>query len=138
MKSMHVISFFAGALVMLAVSTLSQSKASTSNHVYELRVYHAAAGKLDALKARFADHTDAIFKKHNLKSIGYWVPEDNKDNLFIYIVEHPSKAEADKNWDAFQKDPEWVKVKADSEVNGSLATKVDRTFMDPTEFSKLK
>ena len=31
---------------------------------------------MDALKARFGDHTDAIFKRHNMNSVGYWVPED--------------------------------------------------------------
>ena len=47
---------------------------------------------MDALKARFGDHTDSIFKRHNMKSIGYWSPEDAPDsqNLFIYILEHPS------------------------------------------------
>ena len=68
----------------------------------------ALVGKLDALKDRFGDHTDAIFKRHNLKSVGYWIPQENPDNLFIYILEHPSKAEADKNWDAIQKDPDFV------------------------------
>ena len=41
-----------------------------------LRLYHVKEGKMDALKARFGDHTDAIFKRHNMKSIGYWQPED--------------------------------------------------------------
>jgi hypothetical protein len=43
-----------------------------------------------------------------------------------------------KNWDAFQADPEWKKVKADSEVNGPLVDHIDRYFMDPTGFSALK
>ena len=52
-----------------------------------------------------------------MKSIGYWVPEDapSSQNLFIYILEHPSRQEAEKNWAAFQADPEWKKVKAESE-----------------------
>ena len=49
------------------------------------------AGKLDASNARFRDHTEAIFKRHDLKTIGYWVPEDNKDNLLIYIVDTRAK-----------------------------------------------
>ena len=31
---------------------------------------------MDALKARFGDHTDALFRRHNMKSIGYWQPQD--------------------------------------------------------------
>jgi hypothetical protein len=57
-------------------------------------------GKTEALQARFRDHTDAIFKRHNMKSVGYWVPEDEpaSQNLFIYILEHLSRQEAEKNW----------------------------------------
>ena len=95
---------------------------------------------MDALKARFCDHTDAIFRRHNMKSIGYWSPEDAPDsqNLFIYILEHPSRQEAEKNWAAFQADPEWKKVKAESEANGPLVDHIDHYFMDPTSFSALQ
>ena len=105
---------------MTAFTTLGQSK--PSQHVYELRMYHVNQGKMDALKARFGDHTDAIFKRHNMKSIGYWMPEDapSSQNLFIYILEHSSRQEAEKNWAEFQADPEWKKVKAESEMQGPL------------------
>ena len=103
-------------------------------------MYHVNEGKMDALVARFRDHTDTLFKKHNMKSIGYWKPEDapNSQNLFIYILEHSSRQEADKNWAEFQADPEWKKVKAESEANGPLVDHIDRYFMDPTSFSALK
>jgi hypothetical protein len=101
MKTNYVLCFLCGAALMLGFSTLGGS--SPSHHVYELRMYHVHDGKMDALKARFGDHTDAIFKRHNMKSVGYWVPEDapSSQNLFIYILEHPSRQEAAKNWDAF-------------------------------------
>jgi hypothetical protein len=38
-------------------------------------------------------------------------------NLFVYILEHPSRQEAEKNWAEFQADPEWKKVKAESEYS---------------------
>ena len=108
--------------------------ANPSHHVYELRLYHVYEGKMDALKARFGDHTDAIFRRHNMKSVGYWVPEDtpSSQNLFIYILEHPSRQEAEKNWAAFQAD-----VKAESKKQGPLADHIDRYFMDPTSYSAL-
>jgi len=131
------LSFLCGAAVMLCFNALSGS--NPSHHVYELRMYHVNAGKIEALKARFGDHTDAIFKRHNMKSIGYWVPEDapNSQTLFIYILEHPSRQKAEENWAAFQADPEWQKVKAESEKNGPLIDHIDRYFMDPTSFSAL-
>jgi len=123
---------------MLCFSSLRGSNAGP-HHVYELRLYHVHETNMDALKARFGDHTDAIFKRHNMKSVGYWVPEDAPEsrNLFVYILEHPGRAEAEKNWAAFQADPEWQKVKADSEKNGPLVDKIDHYFMDATSFSAL-
>ena len=125
---------------MFTFSKLGASKTQSPSHVYELRMYHVNPGKMEALIARFGDHTDALFKRHNMKSIGYWRPEDapNSENLFIYILEHPSREAAKKNWDAFQADPEWKRVKAESEVNGPLADHIDSYFVDPTSFSALK
>src|SRR5438132_5213864 len=118
MKVSYLLSFFCGAAVMLGFGTLGGSNVESPHHVYELRMYHVKEGKMDALKARFWDHTDSIFKRHNMKSIGYWSPEDapSSQNLFIYILEHPSRQEAEKNWADFQADPEWKKVKAESEA----------------------
>ncbi len=139
MKPWYLMSFLCGVAVMLGLNTLGGSNAEAAHHVYELRLYHPNAGKLDELKARFRDHTDAIFKRHNMKSIGYWTPEDapSSQNLFIYVLQHPSRQEAEKNWAAFQADPEWQKVKAESEKQGPLVEHIDRYFMDPTSFSAL-
>src|SRR5262252_6224324 len=138
MKITCLLSFLCGVALMTAFTTLGQSK--SSQHVYELRLYHVNEGKLDALVARFRDHTDALFKKHNMKSIGYWQPQDApaSQNLLIYVLEHPSREEAQKNWAAFQADADWKKVKAESEANGALVDHIDRYFMDPTSYSELK
>jgi hypothetical protein len=107
------------------------------NAVYELRTYTTPDGKLDALIARFRDHTVRIFNKHEMESVGYWVPQDKKNTL-IYVLKHPSKQLAEKHWADFQNDPEWKKVAAETEANGKIVDKVERVWMDPTDFSKLK
>ena len=137
LKAWSLLWFLGGAAVALAVSSVRGT--NPSPHVYELRMYHVNEGKRDALISRFGDHTDAIFKRHNMKSVGYWVPEDAPD-LFVYILEHPSREEARKNWAAFQADPEWKRVKADSEAaaRGPLTNRIESYFMDPTSFSAIK
>ena len=137
MSKSHIVSFLCGGLAVLGVTMIVNAQAP--HHVYELRTYTAPPGKLDALEARFRDHTEVIFKRHGLIAIGYWVPQDNKNNQFIYIVDHKSKEDATKNWAAFQADDEWKKVRAESEANGPLTTKApDSVYMDPTDFSRLK
>ena len=141
MKASHLISFACGVLATLGiVATVGQTQAEPPAHVYELRMYHTMPGKLEALKARFRDHTIASFNSHDMKSIGYWVPQDapNSENLLIYILEHKSREAGTKNWAAFNADPVWMKAKAESEVNGKLVDHVDDYYMNPTDFSKLK
>ena len=123
---------------MLGLGGLRGSNPEPADHVYELRMYHVNPGKMDDLRDRFGNHTDAIFKRHSMLSVGYWIPEENSQNLFVYILEHSSRSEAEKNWAAFQADPEWQKVKAESEANGKLVDHIDRYFMDPTSFSALR
>jgi len=115
----------------------AQASGAKADVVYELRVYHANEGKLDALLARFRDHTVEIFKRHGMKSVAYWTPTDEplKGRTLIYILEHPSRAAATANWKAFHDDSEWVKVSTASEVNGKLVEKVDSTYMTLTDFS---
>ncbi|MGH9969950.1 MAG: NIPSNAP family protein [Pyrinomonadaceae bacterium] len=139
-KTASLLSFIGGAAMTLGVSNLGASE--SSQHLFELRMYQVNDGKMDALVARFGNHTDAIFKRHNMRSVGYWIPKDApySQNLFVYILEHPSREEAVKNWAAFQADPEWKKVKADSDAaaGGPLQNRMDSYFMDATSFSALK
>ena len=108
--------------------------------MFELRTYTAPEGKLPELQARFRNHTMRIFNKHNMTSIGYWVPQDapNSQNTLIYVLAHPSREAAKKNWADFQADSEWQKVSTESQVNGRIVSKVESVFMDPTDYSPIK
>ena len=131
---------FGGGILAHAVLTPAATVHAAGNRVYEIRTYTTPPGKLEALKTRFRDHTIKVFNKYDMKSVGYWVPQDAplSQNTLIYILEHPSREAAKANWAAFRADPEWVKAKADSEANGNLTTKVESVFVDPTDFSAIK
>ena len=146
MKPSHLISFLAGALIALGVTTIGQSQAQTpANHVYQLRMYHLNPGKMQATQDRFRNHVISIWNRHDMHAIGYWTPADPPDgdkpsnqNMIVYILQHSSREAGVKNWAAFNADPEWVKAKADSEVNGKLVDHVDDIYLNPTDFSPLK
>jgi hypothetical protein len=107
---------------------------------FELRTYYAAAGKLDALNARFRDHTNKLFKKHGMEIIGFWEQTEPKvaDEKLIYILAYPSKDAADKSWKAFRDDPDWKKAREASEKDGVLVKKVESVWMTPTDYSPIK
>jgi hypothetical protein len=122
---------------LLLLAVLMATAVFAENAVYELRTYTTPDGKLDALVARFRDQTVPIFNKHEMESVGYFIPQDKKNTL-IYILKHPSRQAGEKHWTEFLNDPEWKKVAAETEANGKIVDKVERVWMDPTDFSKLK
>jgi hypothetical protein len=116
------------------------TKSAGDARVFELRTYYANPGKMAALHARFRDHTCKLFEKHGMTVIGFWSPieKDRSEEVLVYLLAFPSKEAADKAWKEFQADPDWKKAKADSEKDGPLVKKVDRVFLTPTDYSKLK
>ena len=101
---------------------------------YELRTYVANPGKIDVLLSRFRDHTDTLFAKHGMESLGYWV-SDKEPNTLIYVLKHKGDSEA--NWKAFINDPDWISARDASEIDGPLVASIESHFMGATDFSKL-
>jgi hypothetical protein len=135
-----VAAFAAGFAMRGAFAPQVTLHAAAADRVFELRTYTTPPGKLDALKARFRDHTVKLFEKNGITNIGYWVPQDKPlaDNTLIYLIAHPSRDAAAKSWAAFRADPDWVKAKAESEKDGPLTTKVESVFLTPADFSAIK
>ncbi|CCG99919.1 NIPSNAP family containing protein [Fibrella aestuarina BUZ 2] len=107
---------------------------------FELRTYTASPDKLPNLLTRFRDHTRKLFRKHDMENVAYWLTEtkNGEQPKLMYILAHPSEAEGKQHFDEFRKDKRWVKVKADSEVNGSLTTKVESLYLKPTDYSPIQ
>jgi NIPSNAP len=107
---------------------------------YELRVYTAQPGKRDALAARFADRTAAIYARHGITNVGYWIPQESDaalgisaENTFIYMRGYPSKEERDKRLKAARDDPEFAEVvlKQERDPNARLIVKAHNIDMVP-------
>jgi hypothetical protein len=115
--------------------------AAQSGRVFEMRTYTATEGKLPTLETRFRDHTIKFFNKYSMTSIGYWIPQDGptSQTTLVYILAHPSREAAKANWALFSADPEWQKVRTDSEVNGKILAKpVESVFLKATDYSPIK
>jgi hypothetical protein len=122
-------------LATMLATTLTARAAEKDTRVFEMRTYYAAADKLDALNARFRDHTCKLFEKHGITNIGYWMPMENPENKLIYVLAYPSREAREASWKAFIADPDWQAASKASEVNGKLVDKVEQRFMTATDFS---
>lgn len=117
-----------------------QAEAPEGERYFEMRKYYAAEGKLDALNARFRDHTVRLFKKHGMDVIGFWVPNEGPEanRVLIYLLAFPSREARNESFKAFGSDPEWQKVRAESEKDGKVVDKIESTFMSPTDYSDIR
>jgi NIPSNAP len=142
MKSLCLWTIVLGVVAMsLAyhVGAADKGEKKVDARVFELRTYHAAPGKMDALHARFRDHTCKLFKKHGMTIVGFWSPTkpDQAEKTLIYILAFPSQEAANKSWKAFRDDPEWKAVREASEKDGKLVDRVDSVFMKATDYSPM-
>ena len=127
------------ALVAMVMPAAAQETAlDPRTALSELRVDHAHPGKLDALNARFREHTLALFEKHGMRNVAYWIEqptEQSPDGKVIYVLAFPSREAREASWAAFGADPVWREVAARSEAGGKLVARVDSTFMSLADYS---
>lgn len=127
-----------GLMTLTGLSTMASAADNgpkKGETCYELRTYHAAEGKLEALDARFRDHTTGLFVRHGMTNVAYWHPLENPDRLLVYLLSFPSIEAREASWKSFQEDPEWIAAKAASEAAGPLTTQKDSLILKPTDFS---
>ena len=108
--------------------------------IFEMRTYTAHPGRLDALNARFRDHTTRIFENHGMTNVGYWTPQEAPlaENTLVYILAHDSREAGQASWDAFRADPEWAQVAEESQRDGRIVESVDVLWLEATDYSKIK
>ena len=128
------------SLLVVGCLLAPASAADRESRVYEMRIYYAAPGKLDDLHQRFRDHTCKLFEKHGMTIVGFWSPADPEKagKELIYLLAFPSKEAADKSWKDFGADPEWKTAREASEKDGRLVEKVDRVWLNPTDYSPMQ
>lgn len=116
------------------------AEAQLSDRVFELRTYTTHPGRLDALHARFADHTIPLFERHGMTNIAYFVPQDAPlaENTLVYVLAHDSREAAEASWAAFVADPDWQKAREASMSDGPIVDKLASVFMDATDYSMMK
>ena len=133
----HFRRFFASLLALFIMTQASVHAADAP--VYELRIYTTNEGKLPDLLKRFREHTCALFEKHGMTNVGYWMPvdkENGSENTLIYIISHKSREAAKESWKAFGSDPDWKAAAKASEENGKILAKAPESiFMTTTPFS---
>ena len=138
-------------------------QAQEGGRVFELRMYTVEDGKVHLLSKVFRDNVTGMFAKHGMTNVAYFIPQDDpqcatarttatilspafdysscewsKDTL-IYILGHPSREMAAKNWDSFRNDSEGLRsFREDYARAGVKVMKIESVFAAATDYSLLK
>jgi hypothetical protein len=103
--------------------------------IYEWRVYDIFAGKLPDIHKRFREHTLRLFAKHQIEVVIFLEKaHDDGQGQIQYLCRFADQAARDQAFAAFSADPEWRKVKAESEAGGPLVRKVTSTLLQPVDY----
>ncbi len=106
--------------------------------LYELRVYDIPAGRMGDINNRFANHTTRIWKRLGIRPVGFFENVIGPSNYLTYMLAWESLAEREQKWAAFQSDPEWIKIAAETSQNGPIVLRATNTIMRPTSYSPMQ
>lgn len=125
---------------MVLAPHLNDNPKPMPSGVIQMRTYTLYEGKVPNIQARFRDHTQALFEKQGLRNYPYWmtVPKDGSQPKLLYLLGAKDQASFDAGFQAFLKDPEWIKARDESEASGKIVEKVDAVMFKTLPFSPLK
>lgn len=122
---------------LLVVTLAGFAVYAEDKRVFELRVYTVNPGKQDAANKLIAGSGMKYMSKHNIELLGAWVPADASDERIFTLVAHADKADADKNWAAFQADEGWKADLAAASTDGRAVAGIARFFLNATDYSAI-
>ena len=90
--------------------------------LYELRMYHAAPGRIDDVANRMRDDVPAVFAKHGFpQPMGQWrATAGSKLPMYVWMLAWPDSAVRARSYAALYADAEWNKIRA--RTNGPRET----------------
>lgn len=109
--------------------------------LYEMRIYHAAPGRMGALNKRFETITLKFWEKYAIRAVGFWtVVVGEHSNALYYLLAWESLAEREQKWTKFQTDPEWTKarIQTETDAGGPLTTSISNYILAPTSYSPMQ
>jgi hypothetical protein len=137
-----VAAFLAGALFGTQVLRPASAQAADPHRVFQLMIYHTKHGQASALESVFRKSWK-LQAQHHLDVLGYWVPNEDPawNDIFIYLIAHPSRAEADAHWKEFHADPAVQPLRNAAaaliqQADGDY--RVDEIYMRSADYSALK
>lgn len=104
----------------------------TATAFAELRLYEVAPGRMDDMLARYRGPLRELFARHGIEVAGAWHADFGpRAPLFIYLMHWPSLEARSQAWGGFYADPQWARVRNETNAGSELVERYDLNFLSP-------
>jgi hypothetical protein len=90
------------------------------------------------MHARFKNHTIGLFGKHGIAVVGFWEAVVGTSNVLHYLVRFDDLGHRERAWAAFGADPEWQRVRAESERDGPIVARIRNEIWRAVPYSPMQ
>lgn len=112
---------------------------SDTPRLFEWRSYTAALDRMPDLLTRFRETAVGKFTQHGATNVGYWLNAvGGRTDELSYVLAFRDVAHRDEVFASFGADPEWQKVRAESNKDGNIVAHLSNKFMLATDYSPLR
>lgn len=101
--------------------------------ILELRFYHVTPGRMADQNARLTNHlAPVLFPRHGLRCVGAWNSLAGPAGpRFVYLTAFDDFAHRERAWGAFYADPDWARVRSETNAGHEMVERHDLFFIRP-------
>lgn len=100
--------------------------------IYELRQYLTERGRMVDQHDRMKNHTPSLLEKHGVRVVGRWAALSGpRMPSYLYVMEWRDFAEREACWASFYADPEWARVRAQTNAGSEMVEENNLSFLRP-------
>jgi hypothetical protein len=117
-----------------AAPTAARLSGGNEAMIYELRMYHAAPGRMDDIAARMRDRVPAVFTEHGFpQPLGQWrATAGSKLPLYVWMLAWPDSETRARAFAALYADAKWMNIRAETNGPRETVLSYDISFMHDT------
>lgn len=100
--------------------------------IYELRFYEVTRGRMADQNGRITRHLPALFARHGVRCVGAWnALAGPRWPRFVYMLAFDDFAHRERAWGGFYVDPDWARVRAETNAGHEMVERHDLYFLKP-------
>lgn len=108
-------------------------------HLYELRIYAIAPGRLEDMAKRFREDICTLFPRHGIRIVGSWAAVSGpRMPTFVYLMRWTDLADRAQAFARFVSDPDWHEARARTNGGSELVESYEIQFLRALDSSGIR